>query len=427
VQGHGRPSDVSALPRNVTNGGHNERDEETVTTNSASLVKDRQTVLLQTAHALAFAKPGGSTVCVRILFDSGSQLSYVTERLRAQLGLKQTRIEKLHLNTFGNGGYKTQSCAVVKLYLRGLDQKEAFSISALTSPAICSPLPSAVKLDNRLQLCDLPLADRCTKPKEEIDILVGSNFYWSIVTGEVIREEDGLVAVNSKLGWLLSGPVDSLDIGDLSHVNVVISGISNSQVSGDRDDVLYKSLREFWELESLSIVDVPVKVSSFVPSISFNDNRYSITLPWKDDHVEIPDHLTLCESRLRGLLHRLRSTPDLLLEYDKIIKDHLECGMVEVVEPDQPSVIHKNVHYLPHHGVIRQASQTTKLRIVYNGSARAFSSESSLNDCLETGPNYIPKLFDILVRFRWHKIAITADIEKAFLMVAVDERDRDFL
>ena len=119
--------------------------------------------------------------------------------------------------------------------------------------------------------------------------------------------------------------------------------------------------------------------------------------------------------------------PDLLIEYDKIIRDQLDCSVVEVVKPDKPGTSHKNVHYLPHHGVIRQASQTTKLHIVYNGSARAFNNESSLNDCLETGPNYIPKLFDILVRFCWNKIAVTADIEKAFLLVAADEKDRDFL
>ena len=193
--------------------------------------------------------------------------------------------------------------------------------------------------------------------------------------------------------------------------------------------MLYDSLRDFWELESLGIVDMPEKsvVSpSFVPSILFSGNRYSVSLPWKDDHGEVPNHLTLCESRLRGLLNRLRTTPDLLFEYDKIIRDQLECGVVEVVEPHQPGIF-KNVHYLPHHGVVRQSSETTKLRIIYNGSARAFNNESSLNDCLETDPNHIPKLFDILVRFRWNRIAITADIEKAFLMIAVDKGDRDFL
>ena len=71
-----------------------------------------KTVLLQTAHAIALATPSDPSSPVHILFDSGSQLSYITERLRQQLNLKPTRIEKLCLNTFGHQGYKTQSCAV---------------------------------------------------------------------------------------------------------------------------------------------------------------------------------------------------------------------------------------------------------------------------------------------------------------------------
>ena len=67
------------------------------------------------------------------------------------------------------------------------------------------------------------------------------------------------------------------------------------------------------------------------------------------------------------------------------------------------------------------------LRIVYDGSARALGDLYSLNDCLETGPNYILKLLNILVQFRWHRIAIKADIEKAFLMVCVDQPDQEFL
>ena len=77
-------------------------------------------MFLQTVRALASVNHGDTSVCVRILFDSGIQLSYVTEKLQTKLGLRQTRIEKLYFNTFGNNGYKTQSCAMVKLYLRGL-------------------------------------------------------------------------------------------------------------------------------------------------------------------------------------------------------------------------------------------------------------------------------------------------------------------
>ena len=79
-----------------------------------------------------------------------------------------------------------------------------------------------------------------------------------------------------------------------------------------------------------------------------------------------------------------------------------------------------SIHYLPHHAVIRQDKQTTKVRIVYDGSAKSTPT-------LMTGPNMIPKLFNILVKFRWILIAVTADIEKAFLMIGIHPSDRDML
>ena len=404
------------------------------TTTTTNNIKSRQTVLLQTAQAMASRDIDGSSIPVRVLFDSGSQLSYITERLQDQLHLKPFKFEKLHLNTFGTQNYKTQACAVVRLYLKGRPNGESVAISALTSPVICSPLPSAVKVDCYPHLSDLRLADESDTPKGEIDVLIGSNCYWSLVTGEVVKAEEGPVAVQSKLGWLLSGPIDSGEAYQVSHSNVVISGVpANAHDVGD--DTIFKALRDFWEVESLGIVDTPVTTvnpNSFMLSISYQEGRYTVNLPWKYDHADVPNHLVMCESRLRSLLRKLQHKPDLLLEYDKIIQDQLKGGIVEMVNPDQLSTLSQTiskpgVHYMPHHGVTRQESQTTKLRIVYNGSARAYGGEPSVNDCLQTGPNYIPKLFDILVRFRWHQIAVTADIEKAFLMISVAEADRDFL
>ena len=64
---------------------------------------------------------------------------------------------------------------------------------------------------------------------------------------------------------------------------------------------------------------------------------------------------------------------------------------------------------------------------MYDGSTRSAENPLSINDCLLTGPNLIPSLFNILIRFRWNAIAITADIEKAFLMIAINHTDRDML
>ena len=84
------------------------------------------------------------------------------------------------------------------------------------------------------------------------------------------------------------------------------------------------------------------------------------------------------------------------------------------------------VHYLPHHPVIRYDMQTTKVRVVYDASSKV-GSHPSLNDCLHTGPPMLEHIPDILIRFRVNKVAITADIEKAFLMVGIGKEDRDAL
>ena len=88
----------------------------------------------------------------------------------------------------------------------------------------------------------------------------------------------------------------------------------------------------------------------------------------------------------------------------------------------------ERVHYIPHQAVIRREAKTTKLRIVYDASAKEKGRNSkSLNDCLHVGPSMNPLLFDILVRFRQNKVALVADVEKAFLNIEVDEKDRDSL
>ena len=67
------------------------------------------------------------------------------------------------------------------------------------------------------------------------------------------------------------------------------------------------------------------------------------------------------------------------------------------------------------------------MRMVYDCSAKANSQEPSLNDCLEVGPPLQPVIFDILIRNRLRLLCITGDIQKAFLQIKVDPRDRNAL
>ena len=66
-----------------------------------------------------------------------------------------------------------------------------------------------------------------------------------------------------------------------------------------------------------------------------------------------------------------------------------------------------------------------KLFVFPTASARSVGP--SLNDCLHVGPKFGQKILEILLRFCVHKVAVVADIEKAFLMISINERDRNAL
>ena len=83
--------------------------------------------------------------------------------------------------------------------------------------------------------------------------------------------------------------------------------------------------------------------------------------------------------------------------------------------------------YIPHKYVIQESAQTTKMRIVYNASARATPEAPSLNDCLYTGPPLQNKIWDILVQQRTYPVGVAADIKQAFLQIRVKESKRNAL
>ena len=87
---------------------------------------------------------------------------------------------------------------------------------------------------------------------------------------------------------------------------------------------------------------------------------------------------------------------------------------------------HWRSHYIAQQPVIRDQGKSTKMRIVYDCSAKV-NSRVSLNAFLEVGPPLQPMIFDILQRNRLRLMSITGYIQKAFLQIKVDPKDRDAL
>ncbi|KAL9955947.1 hypothetical protein ACROYT_G037353 [Oculina patagonica] len=179
-----------------------------------------------------------------------------------------------------------------------------------------------------------------------------------------------------------------------------------------------------WDYETLGIREDDEVHEALKDAILFNGKRYEVSLPWKEAHGPLPSNYQTSRKRLKGQLERLRSDSEILDTYDAIIKEQEEAGIIERVAELETA---DKIHYLPHHAVVRKDAKTTKVRVVYDASSKEGKGGVSLNDCLHVGPALSPLLFDILIRFREKRVALVGDIEKEFLNIVVNERDRDCL
>ena len=419
---------------NVPAGSHSATNAASVNVaTSTSLQVNCQTpILLQTARAIvcdASQEEPAPKLEVRAILDLGSQRSYVTTRVREALKLRKVRSESMIIKTFGSDKGDHRACDIVELKMLTKDY-DSLTISTIVVPHICDPVqmqPISPCKDVYQYLSNLELADSGDSATElQIDILIGSDHYWKLVTGRVVKGPGGPTAIETKIGWVLSGPVEG-GIQETTMVNFVTTRSTHSlRVDAiTEQESLDSSLRRFWDLETLGILKDETSVyEKFTQQITLRRGRYEVHLPWKESHPYLPDNYELCRKRLYGLLKRLRQNPEQLVQYDTIINDQLRQGVVEVVR-DPAQFEGGRVHYLPHHPVIRLDKDTTKLRIVYDASAKM--DGPCLNDCLYTGPKFSQNILDILLRFRLNQIALIGDVEKAFLMISVADCDRDVL
>lgn len=269
-------------------------------------------MLLQTAQALVFNPDDPRrSKHVRIVLDSGSQRSYVREQLKMELLLQPKGEQSMNIMTFGSQGEASRVCEVVNvcMVVRGGGTKK---LTLFAVPLICEPLtcqPVTFCQENFKHLAGLPLADPSDGHNRlEVDILIGSDQYWSLLTGKTKRGESGPVGVETSLGWVLSGPVGirTQEQGQTTLITHILHAESllrrDAQALDDR-------LKSFWDLEAFGISGPERSVlDDFEDKLRFVDGRYEVSLPWKNPYQLLPSNYQLSVRRLRGLLRRLKQT-----------------------------------------------------------------------------------------------------------------------
>ena len=359
-----------------------------------------------------------------ILFDEGSQRSFISQNLANSLQLHSHKKEDICLSSFGSQTPTIKQLQTGQIYLL-TKTGERIPLSVLIVPNIATPLQNTMQT----QITQLPhLQGIClahpvigSATSFEISLLIGADHYWDIVEDHIIRG-NGPTAMKSKVGYLLSGPLSQSKTPTANVLNITIYTQHIEIEDGD--------LQKFWAIESTGMSSLTVNESdkeffqSYIKSSIRRqpDGSYMARFPWKVSHPPLPTNRKTCEKRTRSLAYRLAQTPNLLQTYNNIFIDQEKRGFIERVTSPK---ISDSCHYIPHHAV-RKDSSTTPLRIVYDCSCHQSKESPSLNDCLMIGPPFLNDLCSIILRFRTHALGISTDIEKAFLHVQLHEDDRDF-
>ncbi|XP_069357578.1 uncharacterized protein [Maniola hyperantus] len=390
-------------------------------TNTLMQLNAKGTTILQTAVVNAKSEKEGhvETKC-RILLDSGSQRTYITREVAKQLNLPIEEESRLSIFTFGSKTPQIIDSPIVKIKLL-TRTNETLLLYANVVPYIsqCVPYPDTElgHWENKTVLAD----DGSLSSR--IDILIGNDYYHNVMKTGKLKIRENLYLVNSKLGWILSGETNLKPVDELS---VITYFLSCGETKLNKPDLPLNNvdIKSLWDLESIGITDSPKisadeeAVKTFNESTEVIDNRYTVSWPWTEYPPSLSTNFGLSFGRLVSLLKRLDSNT--LLEYDNILKEQISKGVIELVSKHTNQEKHP-VHYLPHH-CVRQKEKP--IRIVYDASAKTKDS-NSLNECLYCGPMMLEDLTGLLVKFRYHQIALSADVEKAFLQIALHERDRD--
>lgn len=379
-------------------------------------------VLLHTLVVQIRNKNSKKTKLVRLLIDTGSQQSYILEQTAQSMGYTSSGQEAMKHALFGGSITNTHIHNKYCVDIENLEGTFLCNLVLFGQTQICSQissLPSGPWL-NELKQHSIELSD-VQHPRTTIDILIGADVAAKLWTGRKLELSSGLVAMETSLGWTLSGKLPNTnDDNTDGNVAMLVTSLLIKEAN----------INDLWDLDTLGIKDPTEKVNQeeldratqehFLKTVKINEEgRYEVRLPFLENHPPLSSNYKLSEKRLESTLKKLRCN-GYEAEYGKVIEGWLEKGIIEKV-PDTE----RGSHYLPHHPVIKLGS-TTPVRPVFDASARE-GDKCSLNLCLQKGPNLLEKVTSSLAKFRKNKIGVTGDIEKAFLQISVHERDRDFL
>ena len=382
--------------------------------------------LLMTSQVL-LTNSVGEKVAARAMLDSGAAISVLSSRMMAQLQLQKTE------DWMTVSGIESQKHSpprpTTNLTISSLFNPDwTTSVRAVILPKVTVDLPrhdlSAVKRMPHLQ--DLSLADPWFHQPRRVDLILDSDVFDQILLPSKIEGPPATPSAwETKLGWGIMGRYLLSHLQSPAEAAVNVSTAETAEA-----DTLNNTLEGFWKREELvqgapALSTQEMEVQKHFDNthyFSHSAGRYVVSLPKRTTPQKLGDSHNTARTRF------LRNEQSLLkkgnwTQFQTVVQEYLTLGHAQKVTPAELCTPVDQTYTLPMHAVYKTSSSTTKLRVVFDGSCPT-STGISLNDVLSTGPTLHPNLDQILIRFRKHRVAISADIGKMYREVLLSQPDR---
>ncbi|XP_062708809.1 uncharacterized protein LOC115266910 [Aedes albopictus] len=384
---------------------------------SSNVARDTVPTVFMLTVVLKIVDAYGKEHYARALLDGGSQPNLMTDRMAQLLRLKR---QKFNVQVQGIGEKPEYANESVSTEIRSRKGEFARNVTFLILRKLTSSLPScSVPVYHWKLPKDLFLADPEFNRSSDVDLILGSqHFFDCFPTAARIQLSDSLpILVDSEFGWIVAGGAHlvppSMDSVCCKTVTVSV-------------DPLEKCMEKFWSVEELpmrSAFSVEEKACEdyYVSTVSrTQEGRYVVRYPKRENFsTMIGESKSTALRRFSMLEGRFSKNPGLQESYESFMAEYLSMGHMRQVQEGNNDVL---AYYLPHHPVIKEASTTTKTRVVFDGSSKT-STGHSLNEALCVGPVVQDDLLTLVIRFRKFPVAVVADIAKMYRQVLIHPED----
>ncbi|XP_067667338.1 uncharacterized protein [Haliotis asinina] len=395
---------------------HDTQSPPVVTMSSS---ESSRSTLLSLRTVPVVLKNGNKRIIVNALLDDASTQTYINRDAALELGLSGPS-QKVSVNVL-NGQHEMLDTMSVQVGLESLDGSVNTTIYALTTTRVTGQMQVVDwrKIAGRwkhIENIDFP---KVTSP-HIIDLLIGMD-YLELHRSyqDIIGKEGDPIARLTPLGWTCVGRIPGFR--DVRHN-------AGTYFTDNREIELSSMLQKLWEVDDVPSVtstlskDDESVLASVKDTVKFENGRYQIGIPWKESVSPLPDNWDIAYKRLCNTEKKLSKNEQVAVTYDGIISHYVEKGYIEKVSLDENNS--SRGWYLPHFPVVRPDRETTKVRIVFDASAKC--EGVSLNDTIHQGPKLQGDLFQILLRFRRYPVAIVCDIAEMYLQIEMLPKDKSF-